>query len=113
MEGYAAAGANATVESACVKPQTRGSSLVLVVSATTGSAQHITGKFAMTVATVTVGCVSVTKAGLEKLASFRRSVAYQARRAESCAKTNRGWSVPTEGPVTVGAACVTKMTTRA
>lgn len=47
MERYAAAGANVTVESVCVKPRTQGSSLVLAVSAMTGSAQHIKGKFAM------------------------------------------------------------------
>ncbi len=49
-----------------------------------------------TAATVTVGRVSVMKAGPEMPASSRRSVTSQTRRAGSCAKTPRGWCAPTE-----------------
>lgn len=45
---------------------------------------------------MTVECASVMKVGSVMPASFRKSVTYPARRAESFAKTNRGWSAPTE-----------------
>lgn len=67
----------------------------------------------MTVATVTVGRVSVMKAGLEMLASSRRSVTYPAKKAKSSAKIHKGWCAPTEAFATVVAACVTMRTTRA
>lgn len=56
MEKSAAAGANVTVESACVKPQAQGSSMVLAASVMTGSAPHIMGKFAMV---RTLSCVII------------------------------------------------------
>lgn len=71
------------------------------------------GKPATTKATVTVECASVMKVGSVMPASFRKSVTYPARRAESFAKTNRGWSAPTEEPATAVAACVTMKTTEA
>lgn len=107
MASCAVVGANVTVASASVNLRSLGGSTVLAASVMTGSVLHMMGKFAMIVATVTVGCVSVMKAGLEMLARSRRSVACQARRAGSSAKTNRGWSVPTEEPATVEAAYVT------
>lgn len=100
-----------TAASASVRPQIQGSSTVHAASAMTGSVHHLMRKLAMTVATVTVGHVSVMKAGPEMLASSRRSVTYPTRRAKSCARTHRGWCAPTEAPATVVAACVTMRTT--
>lgn len=49
-----------------------------------------------TVATVTVGSVSVMKVGSETPASCRKSANCLPRRAKRSAKTHRGWSAPTE-----------------
>lgn len=111
MARSAVGGASVTAASASARPPIQGSSTVHAAIATTGSALHMMGQLAMTAATVTVGCVSVMKAGLEMPASSRRSVTYPARRAKRFAKTQREWCAPTEALATVGAACVTIRTT--
>lgn len=100
-----------TAASAFARPRIQGSSSGRAASVTTGSVAHTMGKRATIVATATVGCVSAMTAGSERPASSRRSATYPARRAKSSAKTNRGWSVLTEVPATVGAACATIRTT--
>lgn len=112
MLKFAVGEAHVTVASASAKPQVQESFMGHAVNAMTGSVPYIMGKPVMTVATVTVGHVSVMKAGLVMLASSRRTVTYPARKAKSSAKTHKGSSAPTEALVTAAAACVTMRTTR-
>lgn len=85
----------------------------LAASATTGSAPSIMGKPAMTEDTATVGHVSVTKAGLGRPVSFRKTATSQAKKAKNCVKTLKESSALTEALVTVAAVCVTMRTTGA
>lgn len=111
MVKCAAGEGHVTVASASAKPRIQESFMGLAANATTGSVPSIMGKPAMTEATATVGRVSVTKAGLARPASSRKTATSQARKAKSSAETLKESSVPTEALVIVAAVCVTMRTT--